>query len=262
MRRIVLAVLVAAITVVCHSQVRTTKARDAQSQQPAPVLTAATPQPKDSQTFNSSAAEKSGKDAWDKAAVLSNYLLIVVGIGGILVACITLGKLERQTKATEDTLIQTQRPKINVRTFFFSEPQSNMGQIPNGILEGSMLTGQFYIVNLGGTRAIIKEILCEFYTTRESMLPAKRPWEGKDGVKSEIVLAAGQSKPYTFGRFEPVSHEEAFPLFSKKMHLYLMGWIDYVDDLNIRRTTRFCRLYDPATYRFIAVDDAEYESAD
>ena len=41
-----------------------------------------------------------------------------------------------------------------------------------------------------------------------------------------------------------------------------MGWIDYVDGLNIGRTTRFCRLYDPVSYRFTVVNDPEYESAD
>ncbi len=124
------------------------------------------------------------------------------------------------------------------------------------------MMGQFYIVNLGGTRAIVKEILYEFYVSRTLTLPAKRPWEGKSGKECEVVVDAGHSYPYPFGRTEPVSSADAFRLHAKKSYLYLMGWIDYVDALKIRRTTRFCRLYDPDTDRFTPVDDAEYESAD
>lgn len=189
-----------------------------------------------------------------------NIALVVVGIAGIFVALCTLKKLERQTKATEDAVIQTQRPKIQVRTFHFkhfSDPQE-----PNGILPGSMLIGQFYIVNLGGTRARVKETHYEFFITGERDLPGERPWEGKGGTKCESIFEAGQSKPFQFGREEPLSPGQAFEIFSGSRRLYLMGWIDYIDGLNIRRTTRFCRLYDPASYRFAAVDDPEYESAD
>ena len=202
------------------------------------------------------------KDRYDKATFWVNFTLACIGLGGIIAAYKTIKKLERQTKAMEDTFIQTQRPKINVRTFYFHEPTSNMGQIPNGILAGSMLTGQFYIVNLGGTRATVKEIHYEFFVTGEPHLPGKRPWEGKDGVKREIAFEAGQSEPFIFGREEPLSDGQAFAIFSGQRRLYLMGWIDYVDGLKISRTTRFCRLYDPTSYRFTVVNDPEYESAD
>jgi hypothetical protein len=39
---------------------------------------------------------------WDKAAVIANYLLVLVGIVGTIVAICTLKKIERQTKAGED----------------------------------------------------------------------------------------------------------------------------------------------------------------
>jgi hypothetical protein len=44
---------------------------------------------------------KDNKDGWDKAAVLSNYLLVVVGSFGIVYAALTFGKLAKQTKAAE-----------------------------------------------------------------------------------------------------------------------------------------------------------------
>lgn len=66
---------------------------------------------------------------------------------------------EHQVELSKETLIQTQRPKIAVRTFYFGEPQSNMGQVPNRILFQSMLSGQFYIVNLGGRRQLLKRFI-------------------------------------------------------------------------------------------------------
>lgn len=42
------------------------------------------------------------KDGYDYAAFWVNFALAVIGASGIVVACITLCKLERQTKATED----------------------------------------------------------------------------------------------------------------------------------------------------------------
>lgn len=168
----------------------------------------------------------------------------------------------RSVQASREEFIATQRPKVSVRTFFFSQPKSTFGDEPNGILAGSILTGQFYIVNLGGTRATVKEIHYEFYPSRTQKLPAKRPWEGKEGVKCEVVLEPGQSRPQSFGRYEPLSSGEAFNLFSGQSFIYLMGFILYVDGLGIGRATRFCRLYDPNSDRFVAVNDVEYESAD
>jgi hypothetical protein len=46
--------------------------------------------------------EVHGKDGWDKAAVISNYFLVIIGVFGICYAARTLGKLAKQTKAAED----------------------------------------------------------------------------------------------------------------------------------------------------------------
>jgi hypothetical protein len=46
---------------------------------------------------------------------------------------------------------------------------------------GDFVTGQLYVINVGGTPANIMESHCEvFYTDRVS-LPMERPYEGKDG---------------------------------------------------------------------------------
>jgi hypothetical protein len=65
----------------------------------------------------------------DGMAVLANYLLVVAGIGGIIVASLTLRKIERQTKAGEDAanaallnaqaLINAERPWLVVEASGF-----------------------------------------------------------------------------------------------------------------------------------------------
>src|SRR5579862_2686216 len=68
-------------------------------------------------TFNANADKKTDKDKWDKAGVISNYLLVVVGIGGVIVAVCTVRKIEQQIGAAEkDTRagIDIERPWIVV----------------------------------------------------------------------------------------------------------------------------------------------------
>jgi hypothetical protein len=88
------------------------KAQDAGRQQSAPVSTPAIPQPTYSPTFNYYTQKEGTKDGWDKAAVFSNYLLVIIGIGGVVVAIITICfikrqvvEMRRQRVLTEKTLV-------------------------------------------------------------------------------------------------------------------------------------------------------------
>jgi hypothetical protein len=77
------------------------------SQQPSTSSAAALREPCNSQTFNNYGGEKTGKDGWDKAAVLSNYLLVVIGIGGIVAALCTFRAIESQVVEMRKTGEQT-----------------------------------------------------------------------------------------------------------------------------------------------------------
>jgi len=56
---------------------------------------------------------------------LPNILLFLAGVAGIIVAIRTLQMIKRQTEITEKTLVLTQRPRIVVKTFYFSEPKGD-----------------------------------------------------------------------------------------------------------------------------------------
>ena len=115
---------------------------------------------------------------------------MIVGIGAIVAALLTLIAIWRQTVATEKTLVLTQRPQIVVRNFYFSEPKAVGGvyRVPKEIEAGSFGGGQFYIVNRGGTQARIQEIFGTVYIART--LPMKRPYEGLEGFDGKVDAAA------------------------------------------------------------------------
>lgn len=201
------------------------------------------------------------KDGYDKAAVWINAILAIVGFIGIVIAIITLIKIHRQTEIAARTLVLTQRPRIEVRTFYFSQSRGvGLPDPPSGISEASFAEGQFYIVNTGGTRAIIKEIVCKVFIWG-GILPAKRPYEGEIGSQEEKVLEAGQSTFYLFGLMgDLIDTETSNSLRLGVQKLYVLGWIGYTDDLGIYRITHYCRRYDPSKGRFSSVDDIEYEN--
>jgi hypothetical protein len=167
------------------------------------------------------------------------------------------------------TLVLTQRPRIVVRAFYFSEIKGVGGitKVSNRIEAGSFCTGQYYIENCGGTDARIREIYSEVFITDK--LPMMRPYEGKEGSKEEKTLRPGTSTFYLFGRMEPLGASDTSDLntpidaFGARLkYFYVLGWIGYTDDLGIYRMTAFCRRYDATKDRFVPVDDADYEYAD
>jgi len=81
---------------------------------PTPQTTSVPVQQKNGTTLHSDAAKEEPyeirvigtpkKDAYDKASVWLNCTLVLVGIGGIIMAVFTLLKIERQTKAAETSI--------------------------------------------------------------------------------------------------------------------------------------------------------------
>lgn len=172
--------------------------------------------------------------------------------------------MELQTKATEKTLVLTQRPKIVARNFFFSQVTGAGGIVsaPWGIQNGSMCLGQFYLANSGGTDAHIWEIDCKVWVDAEDgRLPTKRPYEGQVGAQVDKVLSPGQSMPWLFSREQALMHQ-GLNIGTGETVLYVLGRIGYTDDLGIYRWTCFCRKYDARKERFTPIDDPDYENSD
>jgi hypothetical protein len=140
-------------------------AQDTGRQQPSPSPPIAVPQLGYNPTFNDNAQKQHDKDGWDKAAVLSNYLLVLIGIAGIAVAVCTLLKLERQTKATEvaaeSSLKQANHIITSERAWMTVVIESEL--IPPEIEESPSIrwTGfSIQFVNQGKTPALLIEAGC------------------------------------------------------------------------------------------------------
>ncbi len=110
------------------------KADTHKSQNP-PLSSVGIPKATEAPALKDNPKYESAKDGWDKAGILSNYLLVIVGIGGIYIAIRTLVKLREQTKATQDAAvaaktsaetslaqIQLIKDKERVRLFIDIEP--------------------------------------------------------------------------------------------------------------------------------------------
>lgn len=165
-------------------------------------------------------------------------------------------------------LILTQRPKLRVSTVIIRQPtQINAGkQVTQGwvgpdelFIKGQYVGGQFYVSNIGGTPATITNIGCWVYWAA-SPLPMERPYEGKEGnIPVKHVLHPGASVPITFNSDKPLGDEAKHIRSGEAYRLWIMGWIEYRDNLQIERRFYFCRVYRP-NERFEAVLDRDYES--
>jgi hypothetical protein len=149
-------------------------------------------------------------------------------------------------KLATDEFNATHRPKLHVRNIVIKPSFS----------KGKLLTGQFYISNVGSSPATITESHCESLCNVNG-LPMERPYEGLDGNNpiGKKTLLPGQSWPALF------QSETPFLGFPEAHRLFVMGWVEYVDNGGTRRRTAFCREYieKDGGGRFYAVTDPDYE---
>lgn len=256
------------------------EAQNAPSQRPATFTTSAIPQPSNSPALDSNSNQKANKDGWDKAGVLSNYLLAIIGIGGIVVALRTLRKLERQTKATEDAadaargaLITTQRPKLHVK---------RISLIPGKLIDvNGTLTIQddtrwriaCVIANLGGSRARIVGSNLTINRlgvgTLKDLLPSL-PAYGADYSFEEFSIESGerQEKTVVLTQQPDTSQFRILrEMFSSRQNtstspLICFGFFHYRDESGVERRTGFGAQYDPEDMSFARLDSSEYEYCD
>jgi hypothetical protein len=94
----------------------------------------------------------------------------------------------------------------------------------------------------------------------------ERPYEGQqiETIIPPIKLEPGQSLPVPFTSRQAMGSEgDDIRTFAVGWRLYVMGWINYSDDLNNLRRTAFCREYrqipGSSGGRFFPVDDPDYE---
>jgi hypothetical protein len=130
------------------------------------------------------------KDSWDKAAVWVNMGLGIIGVCGIVVAVITLRKVERQTVATEKSVTHSM---LNIQAFVNSErPWIKVDFCPK--VEGRDLGIVIRAINCGRTPAALvskNKSFCSIDLCRGS-LPAK-PSYNADPFEYPKIVYPGDS---------------------------------------------------------------------
>jgi hypothetical protein len=196
------------------------------------------------------------------AVALFTGFLAWVGWRGVNAAVGTLKAIQAQGNDTRKALILTERPQLIVRNVEIRPPTGTGGVAPNPepMTERSIPSGQFCASNIGTTNADICEVYSQVF--RAERLPMARPYEEAEGSRVSIQLLPGMSVSIPFpsqiygplGRMERVERGDE--------HIWVMGWIVYLDGLKNRRRTAFCRKWCKDRRRFFAVDDPDYEHAE
>jgi hypothetical protein len=172
----------------------------------------------------------------------------------------------KSVETAQAEFIASHRPQIRVRNIVVNPPRLADGRILPLFSTGHAISGQLFVVNVGGSRADILDGHCTVFWTQQGQLPMRRPYEGRDdnlNIASRTLLS-GQS---TFGPFrsDNVLPAEVFRIAGNEIgswNLYVMGWIRYMDRNNDERRTSFCsefRRIGGSEGRFYKVDDPDYE---
>jgi hypothetical protein len=89
----------------------------------------------------------------------------------------------------------------------------------------------------------------------------ERPYEGREPSDPalHLTLQPGQSVPLTFQSTVMIGERESDDVLAGIRHIYVLGYVGYLDELGIAHRTAFCRKYDARLRRFFAVQDPDYE---
>jgi hypothetical protein len=204
------------------------------------------------------------------------WLTLVLAAANVLL-WLTTKRIANEAKASSKTandsielarkeFISTHRPKLHVRNIDIH--RTRIGDKVTGQSSERLplfapthyVSGQFYISNIGDTLAKIKEIGC-WVEWKQDGLPMSRPYEekaGNVGITGEINPGGSLTVPFMstelMGEMGNAIREGG-----DNWHIYVMGWVDYFDELKTRRRTAFCREYRTSKDRFFPVKDPDYE---
>jgi hypothetical protein len=187
---------------------------------------------------------------------LPNIGLFIVGFIGIGSAISTLKKIERQTAATEKSLILQFRPKVIIRGGHVVDADR--------LEEATM---EFAITNIGASAATVLETelvakLVNHPTPTFSFFEQSFPI-------SLLKLGPGMGHLHTVtldkettAAIQQMDFDHRNKSGEGKKTILFAGTLQYRDELGILRRTGIFREYSAAKRRFVSLSDPDYEYAD
>ncbi len=170
----------------------------------------------------------------------------------------------RATELTRQSLILVHRPRLIVRHVVVRSQRNAITRELSDIAVAALTIasdgGQLDIVNTGNSRTSITKAHSEMF--RGERLPMVPPYDGKPGADFDLSLPAG-ARCYIPFPSEIYRHEASMV---REEHgwerFWVLGWIEYTDDIGTLRRTGFCRQWSNDHRCFMPVDDSRYEYAD
>jgi hypothetical protein len=198
------------------------------------------------------------KDRWDKAAVISNYLLFLVACLYTYFAWGQWDVIDKQVRIANETLILANRPRIKVRTFVI-KPR-------NKFVWNLAIDLECQVVNSGGVEAYIVESNCTVFTIGglNEGLPMLPPYSNQTDsfkVKNDILPAGLACPLYQPSEIMLMSANDEL-VAKGEIKLYAIGYILYRDKLRNFYRTAFCRRFNFEKKRFEIILNHDYEHQD
>jgi hypothetical protein len=159
-----------------------------------------------------------------------------------------------------DEFNATHRPRIQIRNLVVAQ-----GSSPTLFSAQAPIRGQFFLTNTGEGKAFISALGCWVHLeTSGDFLPMRRPYEGQAPniaiVPFSLIPGASEAIPFNSGDVTPPNGEIASSLSAGRGStvLYVMGFVEFMDDSNFLRRHHFCRKWNDRR-RFVRVNDDDYE---
>jgi len=237
-----------------------------------PAIVKIIPTPRTAEEAETDRKEREGKNLSDwwlvkltgALAIIGTLQLFVFGWQGIQLKR-SVSAAQAATGAAQAEFIATHRPRLSIRNVVVNAPKSADGREFPLFSANHSVSGQFYIVNEGGSRAEIFEGHTAVFWTQQGQLPMNRPYEGLEPNLEAAFrfLLSGQTTPVFFRSAEvlPASIRVGGNEIGS-YNLYVMGWVAYSDQNGDIRRTAFCRQFrrvGGSEGRFYPVDDSDYE---
>jgi len=184
-------------------------------------------------------------------------MVIVVGCVGVL----QLVVFGIQSYLLWVTFLSSNLPKIIVRRIVIDAPNIDDRPVAQPFQKGDELRGKFAFMNIGRTKGILTSSYSMFFIT-DKALPMKPPYDGGTSVLLNTELKPGWGGSTSIVQNVTITDIPSDP----HCKLYAMGWIDcvYKPPLIMRSRpvsrVHFCRVWSPSHYRFVPLDNPDYES--
>jgi hypothetical protein len=164
-----------------------------------------------------------------------------------------------------DTILSSNLPTIIVRRIVIDSPNIDNRPATQPFRQNDTLCGRFTFINVGRRKATVADTYSMFFLT-DKALPMKPPYDDAGTPpRLNITLPPGWSDGTRIIKSITIETIPNDPHWRR----YVMGWIDCIykplpwrwikQRCSVSRVY-FCRVWSPRHYRFIPVDNPDYES--